>query len=491
MAWNFEVSRRNFLFGSSAFAILAGGRAFCAPSGAFDGGDAKLRFGVMSDVHLVEPGDEDTLVATLKYYRSRGVDGVMVAGDIADYGRVDQFKLFADTWFSVFPDDKGEDGRHVERLFVYGNHDIDAWKWKRPWNRGLDEESLKKQGIGSGDNRSRLWEELFHEKYEPIWMKKVRGYTFIGAHWKNGKHTDIAGFLKAHENEIDKDLPFFYVQHAHPKDTCFGSWAWGHDDGTSTRALSRFPNAVAFSGHSHYTLADDRTVWQGSFTSINTASLKYPSLDYSLRDNVAHDNGFGYRGEKGRIKPSPLFSGEKLSRQAMLVTVYDDRMVIERREFVSGLSLGDDWVILLPVAASKPFAYAEQAKRKVAPEFPEGAKVAVDFVEDENKEVGMTARLVLPRAEERGGCRVFDYEVTAVLFEEDVDLVQVQRRFIAPDFFLPLEQKIATCEFRIPLSDLKLKGRYRFRVVPIESFGKKGRAIWSDTIKVENSPNKS
>lgn len=494
---NGKFSRRAFIGAGGAFALLNGGCAFRAPSRLFGGGGANIRFGVISDVHIQKPGDEEHLLKALEFFRERGADGVVVAGDIADQGRVWELKMFADAWYSVFPGDKGLYGEHVEKLFVYGNHCLEGWTWGNTY-KGRDDLAAK-EAIGYGDNRARFWEELFHEKYEPIWMKNVHGYTFIGAHWKNPDHTDIAEFLEKRGGEIDPSLPFFYIQHAHPKDTCFGSWSWGHDDGSSTKALSRFPNAVAFSGHSHYTLTDDRTVWQGAFTSINTASMKFSSYDYSLRDNLRGVNSFGYKGEEGRPKPHPRVYVRRWEeankppsygvdlmqgRQGMLVSVYDDSMVIERREFVTGHSLGDNWVIPLPVAASKPYAYEEQAKRAAAPEFPAGARVAVDFVDDEGKDIGKCARLVFPRAEEREHSRVFDYEVSAVLVEDDVDLVQVQRRFIAPDFFLPLEKKIATCEFRIPLADLKLKGRYRFRAVPLESFGKKGRPIWSDTIEI-------
>lgn len=37
---------------------------------------------------------------------------------------------------------------------------------------------------------------------------------------------------------------------------------------------------------------------------------------------------------------------------------------------------------------------------------------------------------------------------------------------------------------RLALADLKLKGRYRFGVTPVESFGKKGRTIWSELVGV-------
>ncbi len=291
-----------------------------------------------------------------------------------------------------------------------------------------------------------MWEELFHEKFEPIWMKRVKGYAVIGAHWGN---IQIENFMKEHGKELDPSLPFFYTQHAHPRNTCFGSWAWGRDDGRSTRALSPFPNAVAFSGHSHYTLTDERTVWQGAFTSVNTASLKYASTDYALRENMP-GNGHGYRGEKRRHQMPNLKTSN--GRQGMLMSVFDDHIALERREFVTDRSLGDDWVIPLPCAEPKPFAYAAHAKKRTAPEFAAGA----------------TAKAVKVKDEKRGE------------LIEDVDLVQAQRRVMAPDFHLPetAEGKSGTCVFAV--SELPLKGRYRFDVRPVECFGHKGVPIHAE-----------
>ena len=308
-----------------------------------------------------------------------------------------------------------------------------------------------------------MWEELFHEKFEPIWMKRVKGYAVIGAHWGN---IQIEDFMKAHGKEIDPSMPFFYTQHAHPRNTCFGSWAWGRDDGRSTRALSPFPNAVAFSGHSHYTLTDERTVWQGAFTSVNTASLKYASTDYALRENMP-GNGHGYRGEKRRHQMPNLKTSN--GRQGMLMSVFDDHIALERREFVTDKSLGDDWVIPLPCAESKPFAYAAHAKKRTAPEFAAGATAKAAKVKDEKR--GELIEITFPPARTQAKCRVFEY---------DVDLVQAQRRVMAPDFHLPetAEGKPATCVFAV--SELPLKGRYRFDVRPVECFGHKGAPIHAE-----------
>ncbi len=463
------ITRRWFCGGLASFGVAAGTRLFAAQGAAAQPG-ARLKIGVLSDVHLKNPGDESTFLKALEYFRDSGADGVLIAGDIADTGRAFELKLCADSWYKIFPGGKAPDGRPVEQLFVYGNHDIDGWNWKGNAKRYKDDPELKKtDAIGFENNRARVWEELFHEKYEPIWLKRVKGFAFIGAHWGNIR---IEEFMKEHGKEIDPSLPFFYTQHAHPRDTCFGSWAWGRDDGRSTRALSPFPNAVAFSGHSHYTLTDERTVWQGAFTSVNTASLKYASADYSLRENMP-GNGHGYRGEKRRhLMPNiPTSNG----RQGMLMSVFDDHIALERREFVTGQSLGDDWVLPLPCAESKPFAYAAHAKRRTAPEFAEGAAPKVEARRDEKN--GELLEIKFPAAQTRGRCRVFEYEITAVLTEDDVDLVQLQRRVMANDFHLPETQDGAPGSCVIAAADLPRKGRYRFDVRPLECFGLKGRAI--------------
>ena len=465
-----QVTRRWFIGGMAGFGATAGLRLF-AQQGAAAAGGAKMKLGVLSDIHLNKEGDEDTLLAALTYFRDHGVDGVLIAGDIADTGRVSQMKRCADCWYKIFPEGKAPDGRPVEQLFVYGNHCVTAWKWGNAFKD--DEEGAKVEALGYAENRARVWEELFHEPFAPIWFKRVKGYPIIGAHWEErAGGIQIESFMAAHAKELDPAFPLIYTQHAHPKDTCFGTWSWGHDDGRSTRALSPYPNAIAFSGHSHYSLTDERTVWQGAFTSINTSSLRYTSLDLALREN-APGNSSGYRGEKRKHAMDKLdtYNG----RQGMLVALFDDHVAIERREFVNGKSLGDDWVFPLPCAETKPFAYAAHAKRRTAPQFAEGAEVKVATRKNEkgNSRVDIT----FPAAETRGKCRVFEYEVTAVLLEDDVDLVQLQRRVLAPDFHLPETKPGKPGICTLAASDLPLKGHYRFDVRPIECFGLKGNPI--------------
>ena len=479
-----EFTRRFFLGTGLAFAgrLAAFGEEAPRPN---------LKVGVISDVHLhPKPSwnvtTPEMFAKVLKWYRDQDVDAVMCSGDMTETGLASQLMLFAQTWYSVFPDDKGRDGRKVERIFVYGNHDVADWTM----SRYKDDAERKREMICF--DRAGHWERAFHEPFAHAFAKTVKGYTFIGAHWPikegmKGYHfigpgwptmTAGAELLASEAPKLDPNKPFFYVQHAHPADTCYGSWAWGHDDGLSTRTLARFPNAIAVSGHSHYTLTDERSVWQGAFTSIGASSVAYSSLDYNFRDN-ANANNYGSRGSRA---PSMARIPTGDGNQGMLFSVYDDHLRIERCEFNWGESLGDDWILPLGRNAAKPFTFADRAPARRAPEFPADAKVEVRLETVKRKDKSaQVARVSFPYAATVSGCRVFEYEVRAILCEDDVDgLTFGTRRALAPDFYLPPTRTGKGGEIYFPLEDFPKGARFRFEVRPLECFGRKGRPILSD-----------
>ena len=471
-----KVSRKDFLIGSIAVAAAGARRMFAAPAGTVVG-TPRLKVGVLSDIHVRDEATQKVFIKALEWYRAQGVDAVLVAGDMADHGLVSQLQLVADAWFKVFPGNKTPDGRPVTQLLQYGNHDVANWKEKDypdPAERARKLIKVDPKGC---------WERAFNEQYTPCFSKTVKGVTFVGAHWPG--IGGLGNWLAANGNKIDPSLPFFYFQHSHPKDTCYGPWAWGHDDGASTKSLAPYPNAIALSGHSHYTLTDERTVWQGAFTSIGTSSLSYTSLDYNFREN-AGGNSYGQRESRplqmGRL---PTHEG----KQGMLFTVCEDHIRIERREFVYDESLGDDWILPVGKAAEKPFVYAKRIPVRIAPEFAAGAAVKVAFVPPK-AEKGKPApkdptqvSVKFPAAEMRAKCRVFEYEVQAVVVEDDVEMVAATRRVIAPDFHLPASKAGRSGECVFALAELPKGVRLRFDVRPVECFGKKGSPICSDLVK--------
>ena len=500
-----DISRRFFIAGAASFGAFGGSRMLrAAPAAA--AGKPNLTFGVVSDIHFsayvgspAYAKNSETFRHTLEWFRDQGVDAVMVVGDMADNGMVGQLQGVADAWYAVFPNDKAPDGRKVEKLFVYGNHDWQGWAYGSHAEKKFPDAVERAKHILANDYAG-WWERIFHEAYAPVSFKKVKGYAFIGSQWRDagckGRNETgtlgIAAFLEANGKTLDPALPFFYYQHPHPKDTCYGSWAWGHDSGESTKALSAFPNAIAFSGHSHYSLTDERSIWQGAFTSLGTSSLRYTGLPYD-----AHPPA-GYENSTGGAKFDPYKVMGRYSsidgRQGMLVRVYTDHIAFARREFVYDTFLGDDWVLPLPVAESKPFAFAERAKKSVAPEFAAGAAVSVASVKAKNrgsnavkkaskkglKEIPSVEKdcikVEFPQANAAKGVRALEYEVAI----ERKDGSQDVRRVLPPGFNMCLADKRTAEPVKCVIAcDQLPKDEFRFVVTPVSSLEKKGAPLVS------------
>ena len=105
-----NITRRRFFIGGAAaagaFGAFGGSRFFCS-AGFKAGGAPKLRFGVVSDIHITKVGEGEkmeswgnnlTFKHTLEWFRSQNVDAVVIAGDMADNGMVEQMEAVAQAW---------------------------------------------------------------------------------------------------------------------------------------------------------------------------------------------------------------------------------------------------------------------------------------------------------------------------------------------------------------------------------------------------------
>lgn len=481
------LTRRFFIGGAASLGAFGGCRFFRASSSFGSGDTPRLRFGVVSDVHVVW-GDNKTLISTLEYFRDRGADAVMICGDIVDLGMVGDLEAVAAAWEKVFPSNRAPDGRLVEKVFVSGNHDWEGHNYGTAVKKKFSDPGEFAKNVLQTDFKGN-WERIFNEPFSPVYIKDIKGYKFVGAHWVgkrcNGRcenfNAEIRDFYAAHAGEFDPRLPFFHAQHPHPRNTCYGSWAWGRDDGASTAALSAFPNAIAFSGHSHYTLTDERSIWQGDFTSIGTSSLRYTAAMSEQWSAPGYENCGGY--DEAKTMPR-IKTGD--GRQGMLVSVFDDAISIERREFMNNRSLGDNWVMPLPAAESKPFAYAERAKSAIAPQFAPGAGVIVTKTKGKTRATKKTPSVLkdtltlsFPAAISTVRSRVQEYEITFI----GSDGRREVRRLIAPGFYLPLSSKVVSqpvkCSF---VAETLPPAPLRVEVRALTSFQKAGRPICTDTL---------
>ena len=497
------LSRRSFVACAGAF---GGVHALAAPIGHLRAAKPNRRVGILSDVHvrtdgatgrIVDYSDDRTFVHALEWFRYMGVDAVAIAGDITDYGKLSEMKVVADDWFRVFPDDRAPDGHKVERLFVMGNHDWDYFPSDaagnlRRYGSATSSDIPKNLICGAPEEN---WQRFWHEPLSRVFMKNVKGYTFFGAHWMGnkgaGRYAPVKPFIESHRHEIDPAKPFFHIQHPHPKDTIC-PWTRFHDGGASTEVLSQFPNAVAITGHSHYSLTDERCIWQGSFTSLNAGCLRFTEPPLDARPPIGYENTRStYNQQKNDPgKMMPLMWADWTGRQGMLMDVYDDRIVFHRRDFLYDLQLGDDWIVPVGKGSARPYSFAPRSAASVAPEFPDNAVLAVRRIRAKAR--GLDGRgkgereqdameVTVPQANAVANARPFEYELAVV--SEDGSRIELTPLLDA-GFGHAAGNAKRQIALKCPVSFEKLPktGKFRFEAVPVGNWGKKGRKIVSDEI---------
>ena len=426
---------------------------------------AELKFGVCSDLHLGPWNKGEYFERACRWWKNAGVDAIVIAGDLADCGDLESVGYVRDAIGKTFGD------KWPEVLVCWGNHDF-----------GGNAKLLTKE------NKERVLRDWFRmgETAFPTYLKKVKGYTFIGSHFQDWRGVqDLDAFLTAHADETRGPKPFFYFQHPHPYGTCYSPWVWGQDDGKSTAALARHPNAVVFSGHSHVPLTDERSVWQGAFTSVGTASMSFAGLP-SGREN-GRDAGPGSRLPALEVG---------WAHHALLATVYADRIVLERREFQfspEGDELGAPWVV--PLDGTRPFAFDKRAAAEVAPAFAADARMTVTRRKGPRRDAKLPEEdqwlVTFPTARaHEGRPRAYDYEVTAVCQVDDVEKRIVKRVWSKWCFLEEQRDPEAECVFGVaelpPPGDVacscdKFRGTVRFEVRPAGPFGKLGAPLVSET----------
>ena len=432
---------RRFFIGGAASLFASGPKRIFADAGAKVSGRPDLVFGVISDVHfaLAKGGKSylscytgDVFRKTLSRFRDAGADAVVIAGDIAHSALASEMSEAAGVWYEIFPDDRAPDGRKVERIFVTGNHENGIARARRVYPDG---KGAWNERIGSEDEPLALdyrkwWDRIWHEEWKNSYVKEIKGYRFAGFNWVVGDcrgreekfNLEIADWYAANGRSFDPSRPFFHVQHPHPKGTVHGDQVWGQDIGMSTKTLMSHPNAIAFSGHSHTSLTDERSIWQGGFTSIGCGTLRNVSIRVPGCSNLPYscENDYTPAGQPPEIEAGKAMTVPDLfaCKQEQLVRVFGDHIRLSRREANSGESYGEDVIIPLPTAERRPFDFKMREARAMAPEFSSGAKLRIrrkagrvrGTAAERNRKVNVW-EIAIPRADAVRNVRAAAYKI--------------------------------------------------------------------------------
>ena len=178
-------------------------------------------------------------------------------------------------------------------------------------------------------------------------------------------------------------------------------------------------------------------------------------------------------------------------RNGLLVSVYGDHVTLTRRDFMRDADLGPDWVMPLPAAESKPFAFAEHAKRFAAPEFAAEARLAVArgvCKVEANEKKGTPARdfdvlnVTVPAARQTFANRVWRYDLRIERKRDGAAVLT--RRVLSPDYHLPLGEAVKEMTVPVQVVDVPKDDEFRFVAIPYNCFGRAGKAMAGEWMKI-------
>lgn len=264
-------------------------------------------FAVISDVHFGNSVGEGPMVKVpqaLKNITSHGkLDALFVVGDLTESGAAAQYAQLV----QVFGNKSNFTNPVDTVIYMLGNHD----------------------NYASRDNYVKGLKPLNNNRAYPLDQYIViKGYPFITISQRSGDNTDATteangpnAYPKAVQDQLREWLeraaaecpgkPIFVFTHVPAKYTCYGSWP-GEGDGTSwptwsmkvlNPILNEYPQAVVFSGHSHFPIGDPRSIHQGVnpksdkknfFTGINLGSTTYSEIHRPSVDIGIHPENYAY-----------------------------------------------------------------------------------------------------------------------------------------------------------------------------------------------------
>lgn len=322
-----------------------------------------LRIGILSDTHInadTRYSMYDRLEKALMFYKQKGVDGILITGDLQDNRTsaaeaMRAMEEFQDIWLRVFPNNVNDlTGEYVEPMFIYGNHD-----------KSLVEAEYWFDGIGS--------------EYEDAWIKEIKGYQFVGVHYTKENGTLVQKYL-SQAQEASTDKPFFFAQHVPVADTIVGGYE-SYEGNTIPMHdfLKRSNNCVMFTGHTHVPLTDERAIWQSNskkaaqFTVVTCGTLHYAHLMDFCDLEI---NGAKHQTQQGMymVVDGSQVTLERYSFTDMEIT-YDDTGASLDMSAVK--QIGDPWIFDAMQKKDRPYAYADREANAYAPVFPYGATLEV------------------------------------------------------------------------------------------------------------------
>lgn len=246
----------------------------------FDEDNVVLTFGAISDIHInnvvggYNCNKYDKALQLLKKYAGGKLDAITIAGDLSasvyDSSIGDAFKQITDSQL----------GENANVFFVSGNHDAQEDQWSTLNQFYADFAKYTANDLSSSQ----------HDRGNRHMV--IGGYHYIGVNMMDYWNASEALFVQQDLEWLATELaaaradkpgqPIFVYVHAGVYGTTYGSDLYtGKHWGSKLiyDYLDEYPEVVTFSGHVHFPLADERTIYQKDFTSLNCGSVQYMAIE--------------------------------------------------------------------------------------------------------------------------------------------------------------------------------------------------------------------
>ena len=434
-----------FAIGLLAFRLLF---ACGQQASRFDENSIVLSLGVISDTHIGNGyGSEAKFkeVLTQLEEASKGkLAGVLVAGDLINVASEAQMADFKRIYEEVL------DPNVVPLVYTIGNHDMNPqYRWTG--------ESVAQHKVF----HTILGEDYFKTDLDPVMRDSLEcRHCVIGNYHilcLTPDHSSpityapaVLEWLDARLKEItEKDPDRYVLLLTHPMiyGTCYGSVLQDTytrmGDYWSTKELipilSRYPQVITFGGHLHFPLNDPRSIWQGSFTAVGTASTSYMAIDngnYEDMATVTVMKGAGY-----------------FSQGLLLQFDRKGNARLTRMDFFNKATIGEPWELDAPRKDGSHLGRYRHEKMKArntpptlsSARFEDGKLIFAAGKDDEF---------------------VHHYLITITRNGE----VLVQKKILA-DFYKVPQPSMMKSSYEVPLGLGNLDaGDYSFRIVAVDSW---------------------
>ena len=432
------------------------------------GDGINLKIAVLSDSQLPTKASEaewdifktyiDNLHLALSKIKSENVDVIIYAGDSVHAGTDFSFNLFKSIYENYFP---LNDPKSPILNIILGNHDYYPKNPDYP-NHENDE-----------SDDPVIFQQRFEKYYgeKPFTHKVINGIHFINWSSENSSsdksNTNVAWAKEQIELALKDDptgnsKPIFVTTHLGPIYTCYGTDLWGNQDVLDT--IKDYQNVISISGHSHYSIIDDKSVWQGQFTAIQTQSTSYIELEPGTEN-----------GSIPRDEYNNYFSSRK-NPMGYFVYINSNEVRFKRFSYTSDDYFLPDWVYPLPID-KKNFVYNFETREAQTPligwEGNHNIEVTNEISVD-NEKIGIIKF-------DQPGCETVAVKYK-VIFKNSSGIEKEYLFF--SDFYLMPETRHEYIRLKVPKDVYDEKGEYDVTVWALDTWGRTSINYINDKIEL-------